>query len=433
MHAQLLLTQAREHRLEWGESLVFLKVDIADAFGSISYPLAEVTLSERLGPQHAAQILRVMATQQVRPRWRRWCGSYAPWGRGGRQGSGDLPGIWGIVFDCVLGPLLADWQRRGMGLEVPAIFGSGGGPDNRWDPPLGPADLQAFLTHVAFADDKIIVAKTRAEAATMLSELAAALAPAGLSFQWTKVAGWASDGSTEPLHVDGHDVAMKTSLEILGTRIGRDPAEAWRHREAIAWRRLRANLCRYRAPGLPVSTRLGRLRAEIFSTLLWGAGTWVWSPSLAQDIGCCLVRMARLTLGLRGVSGEGWLDWHRRSMREAREALSRTLKMDPAAWVCTQAAVSVGRLSRAAPGGMLGRAMRWRSRADCMQLEAIRAAAREPRDGAWVRNRRGRPPRRWEQCWMEACGGEPEWWPAAAAWGIPAARAVAANVLGQKC
>lgn len=71
-----------------------------------------------------------------------------------RQGAPESPVLWNIVLDNVLGPVRPEWKRLGYGVRLPFLTGAVGDQE-----PRNQADAGKRATHLAYADDLLLVAK----------------------------------------------------------------------------------------------------------------------------------------------------------------------------------------------------------------------------------------------------------------------------------
>lgn len=79
-----------------------------------------------------------------------------------------------------------------------------------------------------------------------------------------------------------------------------------------------------------------------------------------------------------------WLQWHLRSWRDARDAITRPWGHHPSASITARAVAGV-RAGATRP--VLGRVLRWRSTAEVSAMHALVGKRLDP----WSRRRRGRP------------------------------------------
>ena len=143
-----------------------------------------------------------------------------PISRGVRQGSPLSPFLFVAVLNMVLEELTTKWNKKGWGFKL---------------------DLDNLISHLAFADDLILLAEDPATLAPMAMDVAEALARVGLELNLTKC-DWTStveDGSVFRLF--GHVIPYTPSSEgllYLGSLLTLDGRSrvSLEHRVASGWR-----------------------------------------------------------------------------------------------------------------------------------------------------------------------------------------------------
>jgi len=184
---------------------------LAKAFDTICWRTLSRALRRRIGSRRAWPILREIMQGKANLWWHGvYCGLVAQ-SRGGRQGSTELPKLWNMYLEEVLGDALASWDRRGFGIEVPRADA---------------ADLPAArgrLHHVNWADDLWLIAQTWEHMHTMLSDVVDALHRVGMSIAMSKLELLGIRAGQDPCFVDqvvhwrGVEVPIRDRMKVLGS------------------------------------------------------------------------------------------------------------------------------------------------------------------------------------------------------------------------
>ena len=190
-----------------------------------------------------------------------------------------------------------------------------------------------------------------------------------------------------------------------------------RAREAKAWQVAVARKKRYTDRSISRDIRVDRIISEIFPSLLWGCALWSWCPDVLRATVASMTRFARWAGGFRQRPGEDPFTYRLRSLRQARDILTRLLRVSPAVFALRRAAVDISKLARASPWGLCGRLLRWRSPWDAAAWRRIAWEGGEnpATHPEWTRGRVGRPRTRVEDVWRRVCG-RLDWWNVAASW-----------------
>ena len=189
-------------------------------------------------------------------------------------------------------------------------------------------DLDNLISHLAFADDLILLAEDPSTLALMAADVAEALARVGLELNLTKCE-WTStveDGSVFRLF--GHVVPYTPSSEgllYLGSLLTLDGRSrvTLEHRVASGWRAFyaRSDVWRGRAS---VLSKLKVFRMTVEPCVLFGCECWHLTRLDRTYLDGVLSRMVRKIMGHRRRHQSGhlelWLDWRRRTGRLAKSA-----------------------------------------------------------------------------------------------------------------
>lgn len=120
-------------------------------------------------------------------------------------------------------------------------------------------DASEWLTHLAYADDFLIVSKAVAKCRLWLRE--------------EKLASW-SNADCEPVRVGASRMRPQASLVLLGVLLTRDRLGSAQYRIAAGWARFWAAQARLLTKAVSPALRLARLCAKILPVLSWGCTSW---------------------------------------------------------------------------------------------------------------------------------------------------------------
>ena len=150
---------------QWGLTLFIGTLDVATAFDKINHHhLARILTARRMHPNLVRAILREISFMR--------CNITLPGASpsdrfkmqaGGKQGGVETPELFNLMVEYALDPSVVRWKLQGMGFHF-------GARDNH------------PLSHLVFADNIFIVARSAAEFATMAQEVTEAIYDIG--FKW---------------------------------------------------------------------------------------------------------------------------------------------------------------------------------------------------------------------------------------------------------
>ena len=207
----------------------------------------------------------------------------------------------------VLEELTAKWNKKGWGFKL---------------------DLDNMISHLAFADDLILLAEDPATLALMAVDVAEALARVGLELNFTKCDWTSTVEDRSVFRLFGHVIPYTPSSEgllYLGsllTQNGRSRVSL-EHRVASGWRALyaRSEVWRGRAS---VLSKLRVFRMTVEPCVLFGCACWHFTRQGRTYLDGVLPRMVRKIMGHKRryspLGMELWLDWWRRTGRLAKKA-----------------------------------------------------------------------------------------------------------------
>lgn len=178
--AEALAVTARllaEKSTEWGEHVFLFKFDVADAFGSIRHDCLLHTC-RKVGARTAVDMLRCVVGTSIRPRWLGLEGPEVCIGKGCRQDGAESPTFWNVVLDSATDEVCKHWQETGYGVRLPQLL-----PELRGRRVRNIADGANWLTHLAYADDILIVGESPEEVTAMHAIFSKAVAKSGLGLR----------------------------------------------------------------------------------------------------------------------------------------------------------------------------------------------------------------------------------------------------------
>ena len=188
--AIFVIKRAAELSREWGRSICVCQMDLSKAFDRVKHTAIINALKlQGCSLQCLAVLCAVLSQSKISMVLGHVQAPAANMNRGLPQGAPESPLIFTLVTELVLRPLLGRWRDRGSGWSMDAFW----------------------LAGVCFADDIILVSRSKTDLEAMITEVVSAFAAAGLDVSPRKC-HWTS----KPMDTGG-------SLDIAG--------------EAIAWER----------------------------------------------------------------------------------------------------------------------------------------------------------------------------------------------------
>jgi hypothetical protein len=155
-----LCRQVLHKSTQWGRRVHAVKVDVKRAFDNINHDKLEASLQDiECHPRLIEALFRDISFARFDLSFagHHWQGG--AYSKGGRQGASETPDLWRVLLNAPLKSSLEEFERLGYGLHFEsssAGFTSAGGTCDH-------------IRMVAWADDCILLAKSRQEAISMLS------------------------------------------------------------------------------------------------------------------------------------------------------------------------------------------------------------------------------------------------------------------------
>ena len=266
------------------------------------------------------------------------------------------------------------WQKRGYGTNV------------------GQTLQGRRLTHLAFADDVTLIARSWLSFKRMVLQLRDRLRDRGLMLHPSKCKAQANvpDGVRRGMVDLEEGFALKVleqgeTLEVLGTNLSlEDPTQAEvQHRIAVAWRKfwaMRRSLLNVRVSR---RKRLQLFDTTVGSSLLYG--THAWTPRVEEFRNMRTVQnsMLRRICGFARGGDEPWLDFLRRATRASRKCADNCGVRD---WIASHAERKwywAGHVARRPVKAWLWQVASWRD-AESTEL-MVDSTVRRPSRRRWMK------------------------------------------------
>jgi hypothetical protein len=230
--------------------------------------------------------------------------------RGVRQGDPLSPLLFNLVLDDAFSEVSPIWKRRGYGTNV------------------GQHILGQRLTHVAFADDQTLLARSWVSMKRMLISLREALGKRGLSLHPTKCQVQTNKES----HSQRGQIELTTGfcievlqegqcLDLLGTRLSLQDVtgEEVKNRIASAWKKFWLMKPLLTNTSCSLLKRLALFEKTITSSILWASESWTLRATEIRQLRCTQHAMLRKIVVSRRFEDEPWVDWIQRATHKAKK------------------------------------------------------------------------------------------------------------------
>jgi hypothetical protein len=271
---------------QWGRRVHMVKVDVKRAFDNINHDKLEASLLDsECHPRLIEALFRDISFARFDLSFagHHWQGG--TYSKGGRQGASETPDLWRVLLNSPLKASIEEFERHGYGLHFEA---SSAGYTSTGDP-------SDYIRMVAWADDCILLAKSRQEAISMLGIFVKHLRAWGLDYKPGSLE-YLSNGEDfcalgpcgEDWDLDGEVVKVRcrSSMCILGVLLdkkGSSIASA-RHRAAQAWTHFWARKKTFCRRHISLRKRVSRFYETVGRTFLHNAGGWAYDDALCSFI-----------------------------------------------------------------------------------------------------------------------------------------------------
>lgn len=192
------------------------------------------------------------------------------------------------------------------------------------------------MSHLAFADDLLLVGKTSAEVGIAIEDMVDACGKWRMAIRPDKLRLWCTHERVG-VRIGGHFMHPAASRELLVAILGDDwITEVWAKLCSLT-----KMLC---SRTLGNDMRLQRLCTEVVAVLLWGCAAWDLKTKALRMAGVAIVRMGRIILQLRETEEEPLLQRQNGTLNESKSAIATAWGCTPVAVVAACAALMVIRL-----------------------------------------------------------------------------------------
>ena len=288
--------------------------------------------------------------------------------RGVRQGDPLSSFLFMTVMHFVFAELKPSWAKRRLGLSI------------------GCENDERALTHLVYADDMTVLARSKVALGVMLGELVGKLRRYGLRLNTSKC----KVQSTEIVHADVvvggkacltcggvslEVVAPDVGFKVLGTQwtlVG-GIREEFSKRIGKAWSAFYAIWPLLKRRGTSLKKRLRVFDSSVTPVVLWCAQTWTLTSDQKRRLSTTQRDMLRRFAGPRRRAEENWVSWVRRATWAA-EAHAVESGVKP--WVGEHLKLKhqwAGHVARMKGSMWAHRCTRWRDKAWQRQQAHVRA------------------------------------------------------------
>ena len=286
---------------EWGLPVYALKADVMRAFDSMKHDVILRSLQEDKVPARLCHaVLQEFLECEVSISFQKCVWTGIKFHRGGRQGGVDTPSLWTRLLNLAIKRARARWRDQNLGFHFPR--------DDCFSDFISasPEMLNDFvLDCLLWADDMVIFGNSIGDVRRMWVILSEELVCIGLTWKPSSLELLGAGVCWEEVtHLDWAfgDISFKIGLVdkmlVLGVHIhntGSDEA-AMDYRISQGWAHFLARKRVFCSSLLPLRNRWLRMRETVFRTMLYGCGSWHFTPAMLHKLSVVERKMLRLTL-----------------------------------------------------------------------------------------------------------------------------------------
>ena len=342
-----------EKSAEWGEELWIATLDAEKAFDRVHHScLFQALIESGVDTSIIASLHRLYADMKATVVL--WPGEESRTfdvQRGVRQGDPLSPILFNLVLNQTLEEVGAVWRRRGYGTNV--------GQDVRGD----------RLTHIAFADDVTLVARTWLSMKRMLIMIRDALSRRGLSLHPSKCKVQTNKGdcnirgmTTIQDNFTVEVLEQDASLELLGTALNLLDVtrEEVNNRMAAAWRLFWSLKSMLLNRNVSVRRRLHLFDTTVGSCATWCSESWTPRSDELRQLEVARRAMLRKIVACKRRAEESWVDWMVRATHAAVRVASQASVRDWRQYHWSRKWAWAGHVARSSADRWLYKITAWR-------------------------------------------------------------------------
>ena len=216
--------------------------------------------------------------------------------RGTKQGDPLSPQLFNSVLEQAFRNIQNEWRRRGWGIQL------GEGRDH-------------LLCNLRFADDVLLVARSRRQLASMIEDLIDATRRVGLELHPDKSKILHNEfadnrGAKKYVEVMGQRIDIVETVMYLGRKLKIKDLHATEvdNRISKAWAKFISSKKELCTKHYPLRDRLRLFQATVSSTLLYGSGSWTMTAAMQTKLRATQRRMLRwiMSVGRKTVHSSTW-------------------------------------------------------------------------------------------------------------------------------
>jgi len=351
-----------EKSAEWGEELWVATLDVAKAFDTVTHTAlfdALIRNDVEISAVNALRTLYMDMQAYVSLPSGASSRSFALQ-RGVRQGDPLSPILFNLVLDGALAEVSVVWKRRGYGTNI------------------GQTARGERITHVAFADDQTLVARSWLSMQRMVLSLKLAIEKRGLLLHPTKcqintnLADFKKRGDvTISRGFSVRVLEYGQSLTLLGTSLALEDVTGQEipNRISAGWRTFWSLKSLLLNSKVSLRKRLQLFDRTVGSCVTWCSESWALRDSEAKKLQASQRAMLRRVVAVSRKSEEGWIDWIRRATAKAVRFSTDAGVRDWLLYHYQRRWDWLGHVSRRPPSALTWRTQSWRDHAWCIMVE----------------------------------------------------------------